>query len=119
MSLRLLIDEDSQARPLVAMLRQAGHDVLTASEAGLAQRSDAALLSAAQSDRRIVLTLNYRHFRELHDSGAEHSGITVVCRDSNRAKNMTWAEIVRAIANVEASGVEPAGEFIVLNAWNH
>lgn len=118
MSLRLLIDEDSQARPLVAMLRQAGCDVMTAAEAGLTERSDAVLLSAAQSDRRVILTRNYRHFRELHDSGAEHSGIMVVCRDSNPAKNITWAGVVRAIANVEASGIEIAGEFIVLNAWN-
>lgn len=119
MSLRLLIDEDSQARSLVARLRQAGHDVLTAGEADLMGRDDAAVLAAAHSERRAVLTLNVDHYRQLHQSGAEHSGVFVVCRGDNPAKDMGSADIVRAIANVDASGIEIAGQFIVLNAWNY
>jgi len=42
--LRLLVDEDSQAHTLVRMLVEAGHDVLTAADAGLNAHSDADVL---------------------------------------------------------------------------
>jgi hypothetical protein len=32
---------------------------------------------------------------------------------------MTYAAIVLALANLEASGLELAGQFVVLNAWNY
>ena len=40
MSLRLLLDEDSQAKYLVNLLQIAGHDVLTVNEADLMTQSD-------------------------------------------------------------------------------
>ena len=40
MSLKLFIDEDSLAKPLVKTLRKAGHDVVTVNEVGLGSQSD-------------------------------------------------------------------------------
>jgi hypothetical protein len=40
-------------------------------------------------------------------------------RDQDRRKNMSYPQIVRTIANVASSGIELAGQFIVLNAWNY
>lgn len=63
MGIRLLVDEDLQAKRLVQMLRTAGHDVMTASEAGLDGASDESVLSRATGEGRSVLTRNADHFR--------------------------------------------------------
>lgn len=49
-------------------LRLLGHDVVTAQEAGLAQRRvpDAQILAFAIAQARAVLTFNRRHFIRLH-----------------------------------------------------
>ena len=52
----------------VMKLRELGHDVLTPSEAGNANRriADEALLAYAVSGNRAVLTINRKHFIALH-----------------------------------------------------
>jgi uncharacterized protein with PIN domain len=67
---------------IVRQLRQMGHDVLTSYEAGQANQkiSDAAVLSFATQDDRIVITLNREDFIQLHRSGIEHRGI-IICKD--------------------------------------
>src|SRR5205814_6191578 len=50
LSLSLLVDEDTQARELVARLRAAGHEVLTAGEANLNAQDDAAVLARARPE---------------------------------------------------------------------
>jgi hypothetical protein len=42
----------------------------------------------------------------------------LVDEDTQAKTDMTYTAIVRALANLEASGWDPAGQFIVLNAWN-
>lgn len=117
MSLRLLIDEDSQAVPLVRALRVAGHDVLSVQEAGRNGASDPEVLEFARVEGRIVITHNCDDFGELHDSGVTHAGIVAVFRDRDRTKNMTWADIAEAIDRLEKSGWNIGGEFVVLNMW--
>ena len=56
MSLRLLIDEDTQARLLVELLRQGGHAVITVDEAGLTGEPDARVLDFARQENRVTLT---------------------------------------------------------------
>ncbi len=119
MSLRLLVDEDTQARPLVNLLRQAGHDVLTIQEASRNGATDAQVLALARSENRCLLTHNCDDFRALHQNDSQHPGILAVYREHDVSKNMSRAEIVQAIANVEASGWEFSGQFVVLNAWNY
>lgn len=62
MSLRLLIDEDTQAKRLVNLLRSANHDVLTAAEALLNGQPDNLVLDYARGDNRTLLTFNCLDF---------------------------------------------------------
>ena len=115
--MKLLVDEDSQAKRLIKLLREAGHDILTASEARLEQLSDREVLAAAIEMNRSVLTRNGRDFLALHLAIRDHAGILVVNQDAIPSKNMSHVAIVRAIGNLEASGWTPRGEFVSLTAW--
>ena len=66
--------------PVVDELRRLGHDALTMQESGKARQaiSDEVVLSLAGADQRAVLTLNRKHFIQLHRLTPEHAGI-VVC----------------------------------------
>jgi hypothetical protein len=83
---RLYTDENFDY-PAVQELRQLGHDVLTAHEAGQSgQRiADAAVLAFATAQSRALLTFNRRHFIRLHRHSASHSGIIVCTRDDDSA----------------------------------
>jgi hypothetical protein len=123
MSLRLLLDEDSQAKLLISQLWAVGHDVLTVTEAGLEARSDAEVLAYAASVQRVVLTRNCDDYYALHSAGQTHTGILSVYLNRDPRKDLSYADIVRAIANLEThavqSGWELAGQFVALNAWNY
>ncbi|MBI3929651.1 MAG: DUF5615 family PIN-like protein [Armatimonadetes bacterium] len=119
MGLYLLIDEDTQARPLVRLLRAAGHDVLTVAEAGLSEQPDESVLGFARSHGKAVLTHNCGDFEVLHQRDCRHPGILAVYRGHDSSKNMSHHAIVRAISNLEASGVELADQFIPLNLWSY
>jgi hypothetical protein len=64
---RLFADENFPL-PVVEELRILGHDVVTILETGMAGMgvSDADVLSNAISEGRAVLTLNRKHFIQLH-----------------------------------------------------
>ena len=66
---QLYADEDFPL-PVVDCLRQLGHDVLTAVEAGQANQRipDPAVLAYATALGRAVLTRNGWHFRRIHRS---------------------------------------------------
>lgn len=119
MSLRLLMDEDSQDRRLVKLLQEAGHDVITANEAGLMSQPDSRVFRYACSTNRVLLTLNCRDFEALHEVNPNHSGILAVYQDVNPLKKMSFKAIVKAIANLEAASVPLASQFIPLNQWNY
>ncbi len=119
MSLRLLLDEDSQAELLVRLLIAAGHDVLIINEVDLAGSSDDVVLDYAREKNRILLTHNCDDFEDLHKANPSHPGILAIYRNSNLLKNMTFKTIVRAIANLEAANIPIANQFISLNQWNY
>ena len=118
MRLSLLLDEDTQAKQLIQLLREATHDVRTVSEAGLTDQSDSAVFAYSQQERRIILTRNCADFQTLHTANPSHPGIVCVYQYNNRQKDMSYADIVKAIANLEASGWDFHGEFVVLNQWH-
>ena len=119
MPLRLLVDEDTQAKQLVALLRTAGHDVVTVGEASLTDKSDAQVLAFARQEQRLVLTRNCGDFQALHVQNPVHPGILGIFQFNNPAKDMSYAAIAQAIANLETSGWSKAGQFVVLNQWNY
>lgn len=66
--------------PVVEELRRLGHDVLTTLDAGNAGKAlpDEAVLSWAATEKRILITLNRKHFIRLHSLNPGHYGI-IVC----------------------------------------
>ena len=66
--------------PVVAALRQLGHDVLTIQETGRAGDAvpDPEVLAYASGLGRALLTLNRRDFIRLHFKSSRHHGI-IVC----------------------------------------
>ena len=70
-------------RPAVIKLRELGHDVLTTSEAGNANRKipDEEVLVFAIKENRILLTFNRKHFIRLHRINPGHCGIIVCTED--------------------------------------
>ncbi len=119
MSLKLLIDEDSQAKPLVNLLRSVGHDVLTVNQVGLTSQSDVVVLDYARQNNLVLLTHNCRDFEALHQTDPDHPGILAIYQDADFSKNMSRKEIVAAIANLEAANIPLANQFIPLNQWNY
>ena len=115
--MRLLLDEDSQARRLIELLRARGHDVLTVGESDQAGAPDNIVLNIAAATSRILLTRNCADYLALHEQGAAHGGILCVYQDSNPAKAMGYEDIACALMNLEQSDVRLEGAFLALNAW--
>lgn len=118
MSLKLLLDEDSQAKYLVNLLRLANHDVDTVNRSGLGSSPDVVVLNYARQQRRVLLTRNCGDFLELHQIKPVHTGILAVYQSPDQSKNMSYQAITRAIANLEGSGSVLENQFVILNQWN-
>jgi hypothetical protein len=73
--------------PVVEELRRLGHDVLTMQEAGRAGQSvpDEAVLAAARTEGRALLTLNRKQFVRLHGAEPDHAGIITCTFDPDFA----------------------------------
>ena len=71
--------------PVVEQLRTLGHDVLTIQESGKADQAvpDAEVLKFATAENRTVLTINRRHFIQLHRNDPAHAGIIVCTFDAD------------------------------------
>ena len=85
--------------PVVKLLRNFGHDVLTSLDAGNANQRipDEDVLAFATSQNRVLLTLNRRDFIQLHRANSNHSGI-IVCTedvDFNEFANRIQAELLK------------------------
>ena len=78
-----LYADENFYRPVVVILRQLGHDVLTAQEDGRAGSPDPIILARAHSLGRAVLTLDRRDYERLHRQGAAHSGILSATSDQD------------------------------------
>lgn len=66
--------------PVAEALRRLGHEVLIFSESGKAGQKvpDDEVLKIAHAEKRVLLTLNRKHFIRLHNEKLDHSGI-IVC----------------------------------------
>jgi Domain of unknown function (DUF5615) len=83
---RLYADEDF-SDPVTQRLRQLGHDILTAHQAGQAGQGiqDTSVLAFATAAGRAVSTFNRRHFIRLHAEVLSHACIIVCTRDDDVA----------------------------------
>ncbi len=91
LSLKLLIDEDSQATLLIRLLRNAGHDLMTISEAFLEGIDDEEVLRYASQNDRVVLTHNCKDFKRLHKISNNHR--RVKRQIANRPRHLRFATL--------------------------
>ncbi len=111
------MDEDSQSRAQLNLLRADGHDVVAIGELGKNGAPDPEVFDLAQRLKRVLLTHNAEDFHELHRERPGHQGIIAVYRDSDSRKNMSHAQIASAILRLENLQVTIEGGFQVLNRW--
>ena len=95
---RLYADEQFPF-PVVALLRNLGHDALTIQEAGNARDDDPEVLAFAVNNDRAVVTQNRRHFIRLHAQQPNYAGI-IVCTDDKNLERLA-TRINDAIAGEE------------------
>jgi hypothetical protein len=99
----------------VVKLRELGHEVLTALEAGNANRriADEAVLDCAVSGNRAVLTINRKHFIALHHRMSAHCGIVVCALDRD------FAGQANRIHEAVSQHADLAGMLIRVNRPDH
>jgi len=119
--LELYLDDCAFSHELKRLLLAAGHDVAVPADAQppLTGADDAVHFAHARATGRVILTLNPRDFKDLHDQEPDHPGILAVCQDNDPTKDMSYRQIVQAIANLERTRVAIAGRFWVLNAYRY
>jgi len=119
LSLNLYLDDCAFSYALRRLLIAAGHDVEIPAdvEPSLTGADDAAHFAHARVAGRVILTYNPADFRVLHVQTPLHPGILAVYQDNDPAKDMSYREIVQAIANLETAGVDITCGFWVLNVY--
>ena len=103
----LLYADEDVPYPVVKRLRELGHDVLTAYEAGQANQGieDADQLAYATKLGRAILTRNRRHFIPLHKSSALHAGIISITDDPDLAGQAARIDAVLAVHSTLAANM--------------
>lgn len=83
----LLFADEDFSFPVVELLRQMGHDVLTVAEIGKANQRwpDDAVFLFAVAPGRALLTKNRRHFYKLHLEIPVHPGVIACTEDPDFA----------------------------------
>lgn len=119
MSLAIYLDDCAFSHRLRQLLVEAGHRVQIPAEVAPSLRgvADDTHFAHARATQQSILTYNAADFLRLHQQHSDHYGILAVYQDNDPAKDMTYADIVRAIANLERTGVSIAGGFWSLNAY--
>jgi hypothetical protein len=119
LSQKIYLDDCAHDKGLVRQLEQAGHQVVTPTQASTTGRADDVHFRYAIEHGLVLLTKNPDDFLELHDKDSSHPGILVVYQDNDPNRDMNHTDIVRAIANLVNAGVALPGTVQVLNAWRY
>jgi predicted nuclease of predicted toxin-antitoxin system len=123
LKLSLLVDEDSQGKLLVSLLKKAGHTVETTNEAGLRTAPDSVVLAYAIANELVLLTQNCSDFVDLAigivEAGEHHPGVLLVYKDNDPSKDMDAATIVQAVKNLTKTKLSLADKIIVLNNYRN
>jgi len=119
--MRMYIDEDIESEALVRALRKSSHDVECPLETRMTGESDAAQLTYAVEQDRVLVTGNHEHFEELHklvlQAGGSHPGILTVRKDNDRRRDMKPHHILNALTRLESFLQSVRGGFFCLNDW--
>jgi predicted nuclease of predicted toxin-antitoxin system len=119
LSQRIYLDDCAYAKELVRLLEAAGHQVTTPKQAGTSGKTDDVHFRYAAENNMMLLTKNPDDFFELHERNSLHSGILLLYQDNDPDRDMTHADVARAIANLEQAGTTFEGFCHVLNAWRY
>lgn len=123
MTLRILVDECILDRLLVGKLIAAGHDVATVTDLGLTRKSDHQVFAVAIDLQRMILTVNCADFVELSEShkfkSRGHPGLLLLYRHNIPSKELSYDDVVRALANLEATGIQLANLAHKLNDYKY
>lgn len=122
MALNLLLDECINSTLLLQLLGSAGHTVTRSVDVVGRRAHDPVVLAYAGTHEMVLLTRNPGDFVRLHHAGTPHNGIILIYEDNDPSRDMTYDEIVDAIARLEAAyagAAQPIGgrEFHTLNHW--
>ena len=117
MKVRLYLDDCVSSKRLRQMLVSAGYEVRTPADAGLIGYDDVAHFQYAVEHQLAVVTKDADDFERLHREYPSHHGVLAVCEEAERSKNLSYADIVRAIQNLVNADVPLEGRFYVLNHW--
>ena len=112
--MRFLSDQDVYAVTL-GLLRNDGHDVVTAAERGLSRASDRDLLEAAHADNRILITRD-RDYGGLVHIGAMHGGV-IYLRMLPSTQGTVHDELRRVLGKYEEQQLLRA--FVVVEPARH
>jgi len=119
--MNLYLDDNINKGQLAARLRKAGHQVILPAAVGLAGSTDARHFLHALEQGLVLVTKDHEDFLVLHrivqTCQGHHAGIFAVRADNDPKRDMRDADIVRAIFNLEQSGVAVANGFHILNHW--
>jgi hypothetical protein len=115
------LDDCSDDDDVITFGTQAGYDVRSPRIEGTRGWSDSDHLDHAAAHGYTLITQNPHDFIVLHQQwqaqGRTHSGILLVYRDNNVAKDMKPRDIICALGNLLASNLPLADTVHVLNHW--
>ncbi|MBD2143884.1 DUF5615 family PIN-like protein [Sphaerospermopsis sp. FACHB-1194] len=77
------------------------------------------VLDYARQQERVLLTRNCNEFHTLHQANSLHPGILAIYQNADGSKNMSYQNIVKAIANIQIANFTLANQFVILNQWNY
>jgi len=123
MALALYLDDCAYSRLLRDLARAAGHVVFVPADVGLTGSDDDEHFRPASQQGLVLVTKSPADFLTLHNqagqAGVAHPGVLAIYQDNDPTRDLSNAEIVKAIGNVEAA-FGPGGlsnQFIVLNHY--
>ncbi len=125
MALNLYLDDCTNSDLLADLLQEAGHRVVRPTDDGveLSGNDDKVHFDFAAANNLAIITKNPGDFKALHDLDQRHSGILGIYQDNDPSRDMSNADIVRAIKNLEGAaqqgGLPIQGEFHTLNDWRY
>jgi hypothetical protein len=117
--MRLYLDDDMDANVLIRFLQEEGHEVMSPRAIAMRGTEDEAHLQYAAVHQCAVVTANVRDFLTLHqtwqEEGRHHAGILALYRENNPQRDMTYAQIARAISRLARAGLPLQNTFHNLN----
>ena len=119
MDLRLYLDDSITGRTLRRRLEDAGYQFTLPTDVGLDRADDASHATYAVQADCVLITMNPGHFQRIYARLEEHPGLLLVYRDNDVTRDMTEAEIVRAIGDLIGSGAPIRNQVYALNHWRY